>query len=621
MNKTHETYAAGLSRNHAFDALPRSNDEQEKSRIPKITMRRVVYYFIWAMIQLTVLIYKIYQGSKAGDTFAGYSKGVEALMMTCLSTNFLLMAPTLMRMLRATPLRRFICFDKTTHAHKVVAYTLVFWVAHHVVARYYKFYTIQAQSNGKVKMVDLLYGKLTGRIGHTMLTALSIILLSALPSVRRKYFELFYLLHHLSFLIVILIFVHIKVHTFHYYITAPGIVYLVDRIYRMIRARLNRPQIHSVILHPSDVIELRFARNGIKYKAGQFIYLCVPSLSWYQWHPFTLTSAPEEDELSVHIRVSGGWTGKLVDTFRQCASSMPSRLTIVHPRTGQQSSTDRSKVMSTDTERTLTPSYNQHIQSPRGARGGRGRGSMRGRGQVQRQPSNRSAHGSPRYPPEMDYYSGARPYTQLHMRANKSLPAPPANASQLPTIMVDGPYGAPTQDVFDYSHILLICGNIGVTPMSSVLKSLYYQLTTAKASTSVKKVYFVWSCRDVQALEWFRDLLAALDMEDIGDILEIRTYLTGQLPVSLIRNIALNQSSGGPDAVTGLYRSPTYYGRPDFDSIFGEIGKRNPSTDIGVFFCGSRDLGRKLHKTSRKWTSELKHRSTSFSYHEERSTE
>ncbi|KAJ2439347.1 hypothetical protein IWW46_004488 [Coemansia sp. RSA 2440] len=207
------------------------------------------------------------------------------------------------------------------------------------------------------------------------------------------------------------------------------------------------------------------------------------------------------------------------------------------------------------------------------------------------------------------------------MRANKALPPPPANAAQLPTIMVDGPYGAPTQDVFDYSHILLICGNIGVTPMSSVLKSLYYQLTTAKASTSVKKVYFVWSCRDVQALEWFRDLLAALDMEDIGDILEVRTYLTGQLPVSLIRNIALNQSSGGPDAVTGLYRSPTYYGRPDFDSIFGEIGKRNPSTDIGVFFCGSRDLGRKLHKTSRKWNSELKHRSTSFSYHEERSTE
>ncbi|KAJ2713477.1 hypothetical protein H4S00_005433, partial [Coemansia sp. D1744] len=149
MNNTRETYAAGLSRNHAFDALPRSNDEQEKTRMPKITTRRVVYYFIWAMIQLTVLIYKIYQGSKVGDALTGYNKGVEALMMTCLSTNFFLMAPTLMRMLRTTPLRRIICFDKTIHAHKVVAYSLVFWMAQHVVARYYKFYTIQVQSNGK----------------------------------------------------------------------------------------------------------------------------------------------------------------------------------------------------------------------------------------------------------------------------------------------------------------------------------------------------------------------------------------------------------------------------------------------------------------------------------------
>lgn len=27
-----------------------------------------------------------------------------------------------------------------------------------------------------------------------------------------------------------------------------------------------------------------------------------------QWHPFTLTSAPEEDYISVHIRVAGDWT-------------------------------------------------------------------------------------------------------------------------------------------------------------------------------------------------------------------------------------------------------------------------------------------------------------------------
>ncbi|KAJ2313029.1 hypothetical protein IWW54_001742 [Coemansia sp. RSA 2705] len=601
---TPEAYAAGLSRSRAFDALPRADDEQKPARVPRITVRRLAFVSVWLLMQLTVLVYKIYRGSAAGDAFGGYLKGVEALMMTCLSANFLLMAPTLMRMLRATPLRRVVNFDKTTHAHKFVAYTLVFWVAHHVISHYVKFHQLEVSSHGKMKMVDLLYRKKTGQVGHTMLSLLTVLLLAALPAVRRRFFEVFYLLHHLSFVIVILIFVHIQAHTFQYYIAAPITIYLVDRLYRMVRARMNRPRILAVIQHPSNVVELRFARNGLKYKAGQFVYLCVPSLSWHQWHPFTLTSAPEEDELSVHIRVAGGWTQRLVGTFQQCARALPPRMTMHARRT-----IDRRQIQSVDSDRTLTPSY--HPGLPRGGGRGAGRG-----GRAQRQPSSRGA----RYPPDPGHRAGAR----LSPRANR-LPSPPSLpplvAAQLPTIMVDGPYGAPTQDVFDYSHILLICGNIGVTPMSSVLKSLYYQLTTAKLSAGVKKVYFIWSCRDVQALEWFRDLLAALDMEDIGDILEIRTYLTAQLPVDQIRNIALSQSAGGPDAVTGLYRSPTYYGRPDFGSIFAEIGQRNPSTDIGVFFCGSRELGRSLFKLAAKWTGELKRRGTSFAYHEERSTE
>ncbi|KAJ2887949.1 hypothetical protein GGI21_006792, partial [Coemansia aciculifera] len=131
-------------------------------------------------------------------------------------------------------------------------------------------------------------------------------------------------------------------------------------------------------------------------------------------------------------------------------------------------------------------------------------------------------------------------------------------AIKLPTIMIDGPYGSPTQHVFDYDHIVLIAGGIGVTPMSSVLKSLYYQLTSVpQHKRRIVKVYFLWVCRDIQALEWFQDLLVALDEEDIGDVLEIRTYLTGQLTIDQIRNIALYQDPDGPDAVTGLYRSPT----------------------------------------------------------------
>ncbi|KAJ2158188.1 hypothetical protein GGF46_003961 [Coemansia sp. RSA 552] len=614
-----DAYAVGMSRSNAFDALPQAAEDSGSKRFPKITLRWAIFIFIWLMVQVTVLAVKIAQGKAAekGSVFEGFNKGVEVLMMTSLSVNLLLMSPTFLKLLRNTALRRIVSFDKNTKVHKVIGYTLTVWILVHVFTHYYKFYQLEKKTQGKTKATDILYGGKTGQIGHSMLAIMVVVFFSAMPVVRRKFFEVFYLLHHLSFLIILLIFFHVQVHTVEYYVAAPIAIYLLDRAYRMVRSRINRPRILAVIQHPSNVIELRFERKGIYYKAGQYVYLCIPSLSWHQWHPFTLTSAPEEDELSVHIRASGGWTQKLVEMFQQCAT-VPPRYAQRPPHLRPD---DKQRITSVDSERTLTPSYNQHVHGgPRSPRpvATRGRGGHHA-DDLRRQASGRG-RGPPRYPPNIRQGESRGPETRVQRWVNDALPMAVSSTASLPTIMVDGPYCAVTQDVFDYNHIVLIGGNIGATPMSSVLKSLYYRLTTYRKTTTIRKVYFIWSCRDVQALEWFRDLLAALDGEGIGDILEIRTYLTGELSVDMIHNIALNQDVDGPDAVTGLYRSPTYYGRPNFDRIFGEIGQRNPSTEIGVFFCGSRPFARSLRKVVGRWNGELKHRGTKFAFHEEKSS-
>lgn len=71
----------------------------------------------------------------------------------------------------------------------------------------------------------------------------------------------------------------------------------------------------QVVTHSSGVLELHMKKHGFKMGPGQYIFLQCPSVSQLEWHPFTLTSAPEEDFFSVHIRVAGDWTAALFKAF------------------------------------------------------------------------------------------------------------------------------------------------------------------------------------------------------------------------------------------------------------------------------------------------------------------
>ncbi|CAG2256555.1 CYBB [Mytilus edulis] len=52
-------------------------------------------------------------------------------------------------------------------------------------------------------------------------------------------------------------------------------------------------------------------KKGFKMLPGQYIFVHCPSISKLEWHPFTLTSAPEDDYFSIHVRRAGDWTDAL----------------------------------------------------------------------------------------------------------------------------------------------------------------------------------------------------------------------------------------------------------------------------------------------------------------------
>ncbi|KAJ2158187.1 hypothetical protein GGF46_003960 [Coemansia sp. RSA 552] len=656
--------ASLLTRNRAFDGYKISDRRSRGSSAlkqilqpPDITLRRVMFIGLWVAVQAIVLISKWVSVGREAGALKGFGVASMSCLMVSLSAIFLFMSPAMLELLRRTLVSRYVVIEKNVHAHKIAAYTMTFWTICHIIYYYYIFHKGAAASKGETTFSSKLFGTMVGKTGHAMLFLFFFIFVASIPVVRRRFYEVFYWVHHLFVPCVILLFVHGGAESFQWYIIAPGLIYIVDRLYRFGRSRFRRPRILAVIQHPSNVIELKIERRGMKFQVGQYIYLNIPSISLIEWHPFTLTSAPEEDVLSVHIWVAGGWTRKLVELFQQAA------VTTLQPDTDSLSQHDKEAtnmyMQSMHNGDSKVSGLTEHLENSRDVpedptnpgtlkkladqellmhhiRGEIDPASGLPKAGVQsqfnnRRPSDASSHRPwsrpgrhsivllDRLPPEVDFrisgsYVHATPTAGGPTTARVAAMQPLIN---LPNIMVDGPYGAPTQQVFDYEHVVLIAGGIGVTPMSSVLKSLYYQLTSNPHQCRIRKVYFLWVCRDVQALEWFQDLLAALDEEDIGNILEVRTYLTGQLPVEQIRNIALYQDPNGPDAVTGLYRSPTYYGRPNFNSIFEDIGLRTPGSDIGVFFCGPKPMGRSLRNISRKWTKNFGYTNTKFVFHKE----
>lgn len=135
---------------------------------------------------------------------------------------------------------------------------------------------------------------------------------------RRKFFEAFYRLH---WILVIAVIALSLAHG------AGGILFgtafwLVDLVLRALITLWNKKLEHSVLAVrlPSDVIRLTFLKKDFKYKAGQYLFICIPGVTWFEWHPFSLSSSPHQNIVSIHIRVLGDWTKCLYDLVEETKS-------------------------------------------------------------------------------------------------------------------------------------------------------------------------------------------------------------------------------------------------------------------------------------------------------------
>nr|CAB3466098.1 unnamed protein product [Digitaria exilis] len=148
------------------------------------------------------------------------------------------------------------------------------------------------------------------------------------PLRRLSGFNMFWYSHHLFVFVYIAFVVHgvcLYINRTWYkqttwmYLAIPLLLYAGERLFRALRSHgLTAVRIEKVAVYPGNVIAIHMTKpHGFTYKSGQYIYVNCGEVSPFEWHPFTITSAPGDDYLSMHIRCRGDWTTSFRALFEQ----------------------------------------------------------------------------------------------------------------------------------------------------------------------------------------------------------------------------------------------------------------------------------------------------------------
>lgn len=142
-------------------------------------------------------------------------------------------------------------------------------------------------------------------VGIAAWISLCIIAITSIPKIfRRRWFEAFYYPHFFFLVFVAGALYHAnKGPEF----LLPGFgLWVIDRCIRFYNGFRNL-KVKSVIHYSGSVT--KFNITGVApSRPGQIAWIQIPSVSFFNWHPFTIASAPGQNETTVAIRALDSWT-------------------------------------------------------------------------------------------------------------------------------------------------------------------------------------------------------------------------------------------------------------------------------------------------------------------------
>jgi len=567
--------------------------------------RRAWVLALWFAAMSALFVWKFVQYRRtAGFQVMGYclptAKGAAETLKLNMALVLLPVCRNTLTWLRSSWARFFVPFDDNITFHKMIATAIVVGITLHagnhlacdfprVIASGPEEYRLVAGAFGaeKPSYAGLISG-VEGMTGIAMLVLMTVSFTLAThpfrkgekeasasrlpaPLNRLAGFNAFWYSHHLLGIVYALLLVHgyflFLVRRWYekttwMYISVPLVLYVGERMLRALRSNAHPVKILKVCLLPGSVLTITMSKPyGFRYRSGQYIFLQCPMISSFEWHPFSITSAPGDDYLTVHIRTNGDWTQELKRIF---------------------------------VENYFSPHVNR-------------RASFSELGAAEPRSLPKLLVDGPYGAPAQDFRNydvlllvglgiGATPFISILRDLLNNIKL----ADELMDLAMETTQTSRSEDS---------ANSFSVSTASSNRKRAY----------RTSRAHFYWVTREPLSFEWFKGVMNEVAEMDKKGVIELHNYLTSvyeerDARTTLLSMVqALNHAKHGVDIVSGT-RVRTHFARPNWREVFTKIAAKHPSATVGVFYCGAPTLAKELKNLSH----EMSHKTaTRFHFHKE----
>ncbi|XP_022944089.1 putative respiratory burst oxidase homolog protein H [Cucurbita moschata] len=339
-----------------------SNFVRETKEIINDNRKRIWVLILWLAINLGLFLWKFME-YKEKETFKlmgyciGSAKGSAEILKFNMGLILFLVCRGTLTTLRSTFLSSIFPFDDHISFHVVVGVAISLATFVHMIMHLgCGFPILSTCLSDKLKEIlgpsfeskqagycDLLLS-VPGVTGILMVVIMAYSFTLAIPSLRKSEkklqesfhhligFNAFWYAHHLLFLVYVLLILHGYFQSLAWdwlnrttwvYVAFPLVLYAMERLNISFNEQKHEVKVKKAVVYNRNALVALYLTKpeGFKYESGMYLFVKCKDISKFQWHPFSITSAPGDDYLSLHILNQGDWTSELMNRFGKACSA------------------------------------------------------------------------------------------------------------------------------------------------------------------------------------------------------------------------------------------------------------------------------------------------------------